>query len=146
MLHTIKRTTKNKSAKLVGRGGKRGKTAGRGTKGQKARAGHRIRPALRDAIKKLPKLRGRGKNINKAFQIIPTAVNVSQLDKAFNANESVTPSALLAKGLVRRVNGKMPAIKVLASGEITKALEIYDIQASEAAAKKITAAGGKVHQ
>jgi large subunit ribosomal protein L15 len=146
MLNTIKRTTKNKSAKLVGRGGKRGKTAGRGTKGQKARAGHKIRPVLRDAIKKLPKLRGRGKNSNKAFQIIPTAVNVSQLDKAFNANESVTPSVLLAKGLVRRVNGKMPAIKVLASGEITKSLELYDLQASDAAIEKIRAAGGKVHQ
>jgi large subunit ribosomal protein L15 len=146
MLHSIQRKTKNKTAKLVGRGGKRGKTAGRGTKGQKARAGHKIRPELRDAIKKLPKLRGRGKNSNKAFRIIATAVNVQTLEKHFGAKESVTPSALHAKGIVRRVNGKLPQIKVLATGEITKALELYDLTVSPAAAAKIAAAGGTVHQ
>ena len=56
--HQLKRNISNKKKRVVGRGGKRGKTSGRGTKGQKARAGHRIRPALRDIIKKIPKLRG----------------------------------------------------------------------------------------
>ncbi|MBI2086980.1 MAG: uL15 family ribosomal protein [Candidatus Zambryskibacteria bacterium] len=60
--HTLKRKTKNKKARLVGRGGKRGKTAGRGTKGQNARAGRKKRPELRDFIKRVPKLRGRGKH------------------------------------------------------------------------------------
>ena len=66
--HSIKRKTKNKKTKPVGRGGTRGKTAGRGTKGQNARAGHKKRPEIRDAIKRFPKLRGRGKNSLKSLK------------------------------------------------------------------------------
>ncbi|MDP2651145.1 MAG: uL15 family ribosomal protein [bacterium] len=61
-LHELKPKTERKKSKQVGRGGTRGKTAGRGTKGQNARAGHKKRPELRDFIKRLPKLRGRGVN------------------------------------------------------------------------------------
>lgn len=60
--HTLKRKTPNKKSKQVGRGGTRGKTSGRGTKGQNARAGRKKRPELRDFIKRVPKLRGRGKS------------------------------------------------------------------------------------
>ena len=66
--HTLKRKTKNKKAKQVGRGGTRGKTSGRGTKGQNARAGHKKRPELRDIIKRVPKLRGRGVSPLKSLQ------------------------------------------------------------------------------
>ena len=51
-LHELKRKTENKTPKRVGRGGIRGKTSGRGTKGQKARAGHSIRPDIREKTKK----------------------------------------------------------------------------------------------
>ena len=61
-LHQLQPKHSKKRKKIVGRGGKRGKTSGRGHKGQKARAGHRIRPEERDAIKKIPKKRGHGKN------------------------------------------------------------------------------------
>lgn len=67
--HTLKRKTANKKSKTVGRGGKRGKTSGRGTKGQNARAGRKKRPELRDFIKRVPKLRGRGVNSLKSRQI-----------------------------------------------------------------------------
>jgi large subunit ribosomal protein L15 len=66
--HSLKRKTPNKKSRQVGRGGTRGKTSGRGTKGQNARAGHKNRPELRDFIKRIPKLRGRGKNSNKSIQ------------------------------------------------------------------------------
>ena|SRR3989344_3863951 len=66
--HSLKRKTPNKKSKAVGRGGKRGKTSGRGTKGQNARAGHKNRPELRDFIKRVPKLRGRGKSSLKSLQ------------------------------------------------------------------------------
>jgi large subunit ribosomal protein L15 len=57
--HTLSpRTKKRRKSIVVGRGGKRGKTSGRGGKGQTARAGHKIRPEIRDLIKKLPKRRG----------------------------------------------------------------------------------------
>lgn len=57
-LHEISPLHKSKDEKRIGRGGKRGTFSGRGTKGQRARAGHRIRPAERDLIQHLPKLRG----------------------------------------------------------------------------------------
>ena len=57
-IHNLKRKTPNKKVMLVGRGGKRGKSSGRGGKGQTARAGNKRRPELRDIIKKLPKNRG----------------------------------------------------------------------------------------
>lgn len=57
-LHQIQPTHQNKSKKRVGRGGKRGTYSGRGMKGQKSRAGHKIRPAIRDLMQRTPKLRG----------------------------------------------------------------------------------------
>jgi len=57
-LHELQPTFPNKDRKRIGRGGKRGTTSGRGQKGQSSRAGHRIRPAERDFIQRLPKLRG----------------------------------------------------------------------------------------
>ncbi|MBX4206209.1 uL15 family ribosomal protein [Candidatus Parcubacteria bacterium] len=66
--HTLKRKTPNKKSKQVGRGGTRGKTSGRGTKGQNARSGRKKRPELRDFIKRVPKLRGRGKSSLKSRQ------------------------------------------------------------------------------
>lgn len=57
-LHDLRPLHANETKKRIGRGGKRGTTAGRGTKGQKARSGHVIRPAERDLIQRLPKLRG----------------------------------------------------------------------------------------
>ena len=61
-IHQLKREHPRQKARQIGRGGKRGKTSGRGTKGQLARAGHKLRPELRDLIKKLPKRRGYGRN------------------------------------------------------------------------------------
>lgn len=145
MLNSLKRTTENKKPKLVGRGGTRGKTSGRGTKGQKARAGHKIRPHIRDIIKKYPKLRGRGKNINKAFVLRAIVVNISVLNKKFASGEVVTPSLLLAKGLITRTRGVLPHVKILATGEITKKLEIFDCEVSASAKAKIEKAGGKVN-
>jgi large subunit ribosomal protein L15 len=66
--HNLKPKTKRKTSAQVGRGGKRGKTSGKGTKGQNARAGRKKRPELRDFIKRIPKLRGRGVNSLKSFQ------------------------------------------------------------------------------
>ena len=57
-IHELRQKTKSRAKTRVGRGGKRGTFSGRGTKGQKARAGRRIRPAERDLIQRLPKLRG----------------------------------------------------------------------------------------
>ena len=144
-IHGIKANKSNKKKRIVGRGGKRGKTSGRGTKGQKARAGHKIRPALRDIIKKLPKLRGRGIHPNKPVMIRPAAsVNVSLLE-AVKAAE-ITPEVLVAEKLVRRIGGRIPKIKILGDGEISKAVKVRGCFVSASAKKKIEAAGGSITQ
>ncbi len=69
-IHNLKRIHKNKGDRLVGRGGRRGKTAGRGGKGQTARSGNKRRPELRDIIKRLPKNRGyQFKSIQNAYVV-----------------------------------------------------------------------------
>jgi len=143
-LHQLKRKTKLKRSAQVGRGGKRGKTSGRGTKGQKARSGHKIRPEFRDVIKRIPKLRGRGKNSLKSIQGRALVVNLFDIEKAFKAGDEVNPQTLLEKGLVEKRNEKMREIKILSLGEIGKKVVVSGCAISENARKKIEAAGGSI--
>jgi len=140
-LNTLKRVHKNKSDKRVARGGKRGKTAGRGTKGQKARAGHRMRPELRDIIKKFPKLRGYK---NKSFEVKPQPVNLALIERDFTAGDAVNPETLLAKKLITRVGGKMPKVKILATGKLSKKVTVSGCLFSVTAKSSIEAAGGTI--
>ena len=131
----------------VARGGKRGKTSGRGGKGQTARAGNKRRPEWRDIIKKLPKLRGRGKNSNKTVVTNvqkPEVVNLRALESAFKAGEAVTPATLIEKGVVATWSGKIPRIKILGEGVLTVALKVSGCAISESAIKAIEKAGGTV--
>lgn len=129
-LHTIKRKTKIRRAKRVGRGGRRGKTSGRGTKGQKARAGHKIRPEIRDVIKRIPKKRGYK---FKSFRAKPAIVNVGALDAIFQDGDTITPEVLAKKGLVRKVKGKIPEVKILGKGETKKKFVFKDVLFSKSA-------------
>lgn len=142
--HQLKRNTKISKKSRIGRGGKRGKTSGRGHKGQRQHGGHGIRPEMRDVIKKLPKLRGRGVNSNKAFREKPQSINVSVLEENFDNGEKVTPKSLLTKKLVTKVSGNLPKVKILGNGEISKKLEVIDCSVSVSAKEKIEKAGGKV--
>lgn len=144
-VHQIKRATPLKKAKLVGRGGKRGKTAGKGGKGQTARAGHRVRPAMRDIIKKLPKLRGHGKNRSKSvFDRGPEAVvNVGALN-VFEAGSVINPTALVAKGLIGEAFGKNPKVKILGNGDLSVKISIERCSVSETAREKIEKLGGTI--
>ena len=143
-LHTIKRVHKNKKRITVARGGKRGKTAGRGTKGQKSRAGHKIRPEIRDTIKRLPKLRGRGKNLFKQIGTRPVAINLSEIEKVYKAGETVSPQTLVAKGLVDKMKGIFPHIKVLGNDGFSKKLSFSRVILSESAKKKVVDLGGTI--
>lgn len=143
-IHELKRKTKNKKPTTIGRGGKRGKTSGKGHKGQNARSGNSKRPEIRDMIKRIPKLRGRGVNINKAFRQKAQTVSLTDLENNFKDGERVSPSVLFAKGLVSKDGGKMPIVKILNSGEITKKLEIKNCLTSKTAAEAIEKAGGKL--
>ncbi len=88
-IHEVKRKTENRKKKYVGRGGKRGKTSGKGTKGQNSRSGRKKRPEMRDIIKKLPKLRGRGKNVFKSIRK-PVLVSEAKLATLFKDGEKAT--------------------------------------------------------
>lgn len=142
--NTLKRNTPRKHARQVGRGGTRGKTSGRGTKGQNSRAGHKKRPELRDIIKTLPKLRGRGKNSFKAFAIKPAVVNVSALEKHFDIGAVISPVELQKKGLINIRKGILPRVKILGTGELMKKLKVSDCFVSVEAKAKIEKAGGSV--
>lgn len=142
--HQIKPKTPQKTGRYVGRGGKRGKTAGRGTKGQKARAGAKLRPEIRDTIKRLPKLRGRGKNSNKGFRAKPEVTNLSNLETVFKTGDTISPKTLLAAGLVRRMSGEFPKVKILGTGEITKKFIFENCRVSESAKEKILKVGGTI--
>ena len=122
--HHIHSKTKFRSGQRIGRGGKRGTTSGRGTKGQKARAGHKIRPALRDIIKKLPKSRGYK---FKSFQIKPTIISIATLNEHFKEGEMVSPKTLVARGLLDTIKGHMPKVKVLGGSEMKKKLIFKDV-------------------
>ena len=114
-------------------------------KGQKSRAGRRLQPVVRELIKRYPKLRGyRHKTKNQALGLEPQVVNLSLLEKKFGTDEKVNPELLLEKGLVRRIRGRTPQVKILGGGDIKKALTIEGCQASKEARKKIEKAGGKV--
>ena len=143
MMHTLKRENPNKKSKRVGRGQSsgKGKTAGRGTKGQKARGNTKMRPALRDIIKKIPKRRGYGKNRARGTYVKPefAIVNVSQLA----ALSLVNPETLVTMGIIspRLANN---GVKILGTGTIAKAVTVSDCQVSNVAREKILAAGGTV--
>lgn len=136
--------TKNKKTMLVGRGGRRGKTSGRGGKGQTARAGNKKRPELRDFIKRIPKLRGRGVNQNKSPNIKPTTVNLDQIEAVFESGSTISPSTLIEKRTISTKDGRIPRIKILGSGDIGKKFIIEDCLISAQAKEKILKAGGSV--
>ena len=142
-LHSLKRVHSNKKKRYVGRGGKRGKTSGRGTKGQLARSGRKLRPELRDIIKKLPKLRGRGKNSFKSIAIKPVTLTLSVIDKAFNSGESVSLKTLAEKKIVARLGGKTPSVKIV-GGSLSKALSFSGLSLSASARKEVESKGGSI--
>lgn len=143
-LHQLKRTHKRKGPKQIGRGGKRGKTSGRGTKGQKARAGRKLRPEIREVIKKIPKLRGYFFN---SIQTKPLVVKLSQIEKAFKAGDEINPVTLAEKKLVSIYKGKILKIKVLIGQKdekIPSKMTFKGVVVSKTAKEAIEKAGGSV--
>jgi large subunit ribosomal protein L15 len=124
----------------VGRGiaAGQGKTAGRGTKGQRARTGRGIKPYFEGGqlplVRRLPHNRG-FKNI---FRVEYQVVNLGALDRKFDAGAEVTPQILLERGLVNDA----AKVKVLGTGELSKALTVRAHAFSNSAREKIVAAGG----
>ncbi|MBS3177116.1 MULTISPECIES: 50S ribosomal protein L15 [unclassified Pseudoclavibacter] len=128
-----------KSKTRVGRGeGSKGKTAGRGTKGSKARTTVRIgfEGGQMPLHMRTPKLRG----FKNPFRVEYQVVNLSKLAELFPEGGDVTIAGLVAKGAVR----KNEPVKVLGNGEIAVKLNVAVDKVSSSAEQKIVAAGGSV--
>ncbi|MEU5386341.1 50S ribosomal protein L15 [Kitasatospora sp. YST-16] len=139
-LHNLKPAPGAKKDKIrVGRGeGSKGKTAGRGTKGTKARyqVPQRFEGGQMPLHMRLPKLKGFKNPAHKQFQV----VNLDRLAELYPNGGEVTVADLIAKGAVR----KNELVKVLGQGDIAVALQVTVDAVSGSAAEKITAAGGSV--
>jgi large subunit ribosomal protein L15 len=142
-LNNLKPAAGSKFAKKrVGRGpgSGNGKTAGRGNKGAQSRSGYSYKRGFEGGQmplhRRVPK---RGFN-NADFRTEYAVVNLDQLEARFDAGATVTPEALRGAGLV---NGRDARVKVLARGEVSKALTVQAHKFSGKAAEKIAAAGGR---
>ena len=130
--------------KVIGRGigSGHGTTSGRGTKGQKSRAGGSIRRGFEGGqlplIKRLPRKRG----FTNIFRIEYAVINLNRLG-LFNENVVVTPEQLVAARLVKSL--KKP-IKILGQGEVQRPLVVRANKFSQAAKRKIEAAGGRAEE
>ena len=141
--HEIRPTHKRKRAKRVGRGQGSGKGtySGRGLKGQNARSGGGVRPGFEGGqnpqMKGLPMLRG----FKNRFRVEHQVVNLAALSRLPGEVTEVTPQLLARLRLVRSAN---KPVKVLAYGELDRALQVRAHKFSESAKRKIEAAGGEV--
>ena len=129
-----------KEAKRIGRGhgSGNGKTAGKGHKGQKARAGHGMRAGFEGGQMPLQR-RVPKRGFNNIFAEEWAAINVSALE-VFEDGTVVDAAALVSKGIIKKAN--LP-IKVLGNGKLTKKLEVKLNAYSASAAEKINSVGGK---
>jgi large subunit ribosomal protein L15 len=142
-INELKPVTPRKKTVLVGRGGKRGKTSGRGTKGQKARAGHKIRPEIRDQIRRVPKLRGRGINSNLPVFDKPVAVTLTTLSAVFKDGDVVSPQSLVAQSVITNKGDKFPKVKII-GGELDKKLVFEGVAFTAGARETVTKVGGTI--
>jgi large subunit ribosomal protein L15 len=129
----------------IGRSGKRGSYSGRGQKGQRSRSGHRIRPAERDIILKIPKMRGFR---NKAKDDIPEIFNLGELSKHFKSHAKAGAPLEVSYALLRTAKlikkDYKGVIKILGAGEIAFPIAIKGFEVSATAKAKIEKAGGSV--
>ena len=141
-LHHLRPAPGSKKSKTrVGRGeGSKGKTAGRGTKGTKAR--YQVRPGFQGgqltSVMRTPKLRG----FTNPFRVEYQVVNVGRLGELYPKGGDVTISDLVANGAVR----KNQKVKVLADGDVSVALTVSVDKVSRQAAEKIVKAGGSIKE
>lgn len=131
-----------KERKRIGRGAGsgQGKTAGKGHKGQKARAGRGMRPGFEGGQMPLQR-RVPKRGFNNIFATEYAIVNLAALEEKFDNGAVIDAEALRAAGLIKKT---LDGVKVLGNGDVTKAFTVKVTKASETAKAKIEAAGGKV--
>ena len=146
-LHTINAPHTRRHKKRVGRGGKRGTTSGKGTKGQRSRAGHRIRPAARDIVLKFPKLRGVG---NSRRSVPATIVKTGDIPALLMRAQACLPAGMAAELTrevlvsLRKIRAVKDAVKVVANGKLASAVAVTGVPVTKGARAEIVKAGGRV--
>lgn len=153
-VHDIKKPKHLKRKQRVGRGGKRGTYSGRGMKGQKSRAGARIRPQILDYILKIPKFSGptakRGnaprfsKRQGAARNIYRVIINIGELNKLIKDGDMVNVEYLLENKIVKTYKGMKPRVKLLGNGVLTKKITVEGLELSKSAREEIEKAGGTI--
>jgi large subunit ribosomal protein L15 len=153
-IHQLKPKTRRSFAKRIGRGGKRGTTSGKGTKGQTSRAGAGIKPGFRGGDNRIwqlfPKQRGASKKPgnnsphqkHRFFQLRhdkSVSVNLGAFDK-FSEGQEVTIEMLVDKGIIR----KAKEVKILGGGILKKKITLKGFNFSDSAKAKIAKAGGTI--
>ena len=133
-LHQLKPKNIQKTKKRVGRGGKRGTYSGKGMKGQLARAGRKLRPEIRDFVKKIPKRRGYD---FPSIQTKPQIVNLKDLEEKYKDGETISPETLIEKGLIAKVKRGVVDVKILGDGKLTKKLKVENCKLSKSAEKAL---------
>jgi large subunit ribosomal protein L15 len=142
-LHDLRPVHKPKRRKRVGRGGKRGTYSGKGLKGQKSRAGRKMKPFIRELIKRYPKVRGYkfGSKTKKRPIVV---LNLETLEKKFGEGQRISPGELLQKGIIDKIKGRIPVVKILGKGQVKKKLVVENCLISGNAREKIEKAGGTI--
>lgn len=144
-LSSLTKITKTRQKRLGrGHGSGRGKTAGRGTKGQNAKGSRPLsfEGGALPLIKRLPFMRGKGKN--KSFGNKPIAVNVKVLN-LLKKGTVIDIQSLIENKIVDADYAKKNGVKILGDGDLKVSL-VVKLPVSKGAAKKILAAGGRVEQ
>ena len=135
----------HRSRKRLGRGpgSGTGTFAGKGIKGQKARAGKDLRPGFEGGQLPLIKRMARKRGFTNPRRVEYTPINLFRLNQRFAAHAEVTPDALAAVGLLDNPN---EPFKILAAGALDRPLVVRVPKISPAARAKIEAAGGRVEE
>lgn len=142
-LHTLLKITKKQKRRMgQGHGSGRGKTAGRGTKGQKARGTIRkvFTSGTLSLIRRLPLIRGKLRN--KPISHDPLIINIKYLN-VLPDGTIVTAESLVKYGILKKEDAQKYQLKILGDGKLEKSLSV-ELPCSNSAVKKIETAGGKV--
>jgi len=154
-LSNLQPDTLRKSVKRIGRGGKRGTYSGKGTKGQKSRAGAGFKPGFRGGDNRIwqlfPKQRGASKKPggsgvyakHRFYQLKhdkPAAISIKEFNK-FSDGDVINPKLLFDKGVLDKQTKR---VKILGDGELSRKLVLEGFEFSKSAEDKIIKAGGTI--
>lgn len=140
-VHNLKPKQKKRDKKRIARGGKRGTYSGKGLKGQKSRAGRKIRPQLREIINKFPKQRG---STFKDLKHQVKEIQLSELQKKFPNGGKISPALLRKAGLIAKSSFPKGKIKILGTADLNAVYEISGCVLSRKAQEAVIKAGGKI--